>query len=60
MQEAVSAVSKGIYSIRQAAGIFDVNKSMLHDTMTKGTKIQVNLEGVQQYHQKLRRKLQRH
>lgn len=60
MQEAVSAVLKGTYSIRKAADIINVNKSTLHDTMKKKLKIHVNLEGVQQSLQKLRRKLQTH
>lgn len=60
MQEAVSAVLKGTYSIRKAADIYNINKSTLHDTMKKSSKIQVNLEGVQQSLQKLRRKMQTH
>lgn len=55
MQEAVSAVLKGTYFIRKATDIFNVNKST-----KQSTKIQVNLEGVQQSLQKLRRKLQTH
>lgn len=35
MQEAVSAVLKGTYSIRKAADIINVNKSTLQDTMKK-------------------------
>lgn len=38
MQEAVSAVLKGTYSIRKAADIINVNKSTLHDTMKKKVK----------------------
>lgn len=60
MQEAVSAFLKGTYSIRKAADIYNINKSTLHDTMKKSSKIQVNLEGVQQSLQKLRRKMQTH
>lgn len=60
MQEAVSAVLKGTYSIRKATDIYNINKSTLHDTMKKSSKIQVNLEGVQQSLQKLRRKMQTH
>lgn len=60
MQEAVSAVLKGTYSIRKAADIYNINKSTLHDTMKKSSKIQLNLEGVQQSLQKLRRKMQTH
>lgn len=60
MQEAVSAVLKGTYCIRKAADVYNINKSTLHDTMKKSSKIQVNLEGVQQSLQKLRRKMQTH